>query len=337
MNRVAHRKFEASFRENKGRLVELPDTHFLALAWDAIVRSLLNAIQEADKSDARFEVHRNRCDGACFRASYRRSSVIPTNDLKWVLTATESTLSVALETPPSAAKTVSFDQFDQNSSRLVEALLEIPCESGSTRLKVDNIDVNLPQGIKGRSSSYVFSRIPGSSLHVSLIGPLPNQSLSPDLLSWVHDAACHLSPIFALLAPPCDVDIKGSDANESMAFPEGARRYRIHTARERSRALVSKAKREHSRLHGGRLPCEVCGFDFNAMYGDRGSEYAEAHHRLPLSESGDDRESRAEDLAVVCANCHRMLHRSPFMTVEELHGLLDARHGANPGGQPKTE
>ncbi|EOW9267990.1 HNH endonuclease [Vibrio cholerae] len=39
----------------------------------------------------------------------------------------------------------------------------------------------------------------------------------------------------------------------------------------------------------------------------------EAHHIIPLSElcSVDGSKTRLEDLAIVCSNCHRMLHRAP--------------------------
>lgn len=322
MNRVTQRTFAAAIRENKGRLAVLPDKHYLAVAWNAIALRLPRSIQEADPSPARLIISRKSCDGSCFRATYRRSTVSLRNDLKWFLTASEQRLLVGFETPLSSARTVSFDQFDQNSSQLVESLLSIPAELGLIKLKVDNVDVILPRADEKEPEGYRFSRAPNDSLQVSLAGPAANQTSSPDLLTWVHDAACHLAPIFNLLAPPCDVDIKGSDASEAVGYPEGARKYRIHKARERSHALVAKAKQRHARMNGGRLPCEVCGFDFIAVYGRRGAEYAEAHHRLPLCGSNDDRESRVDDLAIVCANCHRMLHRSPFMTVEDLKASI---------------
>ncbi|MFD3502821.1 HNH endonuclease [Streptomyces sp. NPDC058678] len=57
------------------------------------------------------------------------------------------------------------------------------------------------------------------------------------------------------------------------------------------------------------LRCEVCSFDFTAAYGELGDGYIEVHHRLPLHISGVT-ETRIADLALLCANCHRMCHRS---------------------------
>jgi len=68
------------------------------------------------------------------------------------------------------------------------------------------------------------------------------------------------------------------------------------------------------------LECEVCGFDFFETYGERGNGFAECHHKLPLSHG--TRSTYLRDLAVVCANCHRMLHRGDSLTVEELRDGL---------------
>ena len=58
----------------------------------------------------------------------------------------------------------------------------------------------------------------------------------------------------------------------------------------------------------GRLICTVCDFDFLKFYGKRGKDFAEAHHMIPVSEMSEDASSKPEDMAIVCANCHRMLH-----------------------------
>ena len=108
---------------------------------------------------------------------------------------------------------------------------------------------------------------------------------------------------------------------EDDTFPEGRRVQRIHIIRERSPRLVSLAKKRHAERHGGNLPCEACGFDFKDRYGPRGDLFIEAHHTLPLSTS-DESETCVEHLALVCANCHRMLHKKPWMSVNELKSLL---------------
>lgn len=87
---------------------------------------------------------------------------------------------------------------------------------------------------------------------------------------------------------------------------EEKRRYRLHRTIERNPRLSKEAKRVHG------YSCQVCGFDFEAIYGDLGHDYIEAHHRISLASLPKDKSvtlSPKDDFAVVCANCHRMLHR----------------------------
>ncbi|MFJ3096015.1 HNH endonuclease [Streptomyces hydrogenans] len=105
---------------------------------------------------------------------------------------------------------------------------------------------------------------------------------------------------------PAPVD--ETDDPESLEAPEGRllRRWALH--RERDRGLRSR-KIQHVRTLGQPLRCEVCTFDFGLTYGPLGAGYVEVHHVTPLYVSGP-RKTRLEDLALLCANCHRMCHRS---------------------------
>jgi hypothetical protein len=115
---------------------------------------------------------------------------------------------------------------------------------------------------------------------------------------------------------------------EDLAFfeaHEGSRVLRVHQNRERDATLRRRAKDLHRARTGG-LACTVCGFDFEARYGEIGTDFAEVHHAVPLSsydEEGAMTDVRA--LVVVCANCHRMLHRRrPWLLADNLKQLLDA-------------
>jgi hypothetical protein len=112
------------------------------------------------------------------------------------------------------------------------------------------------------------------------------------------------------------------DLPEETAFSEGKERYAMHIRYERKPALTRLVKDRAIAQHG-RLACEACGFDFSKIYGERGDGYIEAHHKVPVSELGEDSYSRVDDLALVCSNCHSMLHRmSPLPTVEELRNMI---------------
>jgi len=110
--------------------------------------------------------------------------------------------------------------------------------------------------------------------------------------------------------------------------PEGAILLREHKRRERSQRLVRK-KKETSLAATGTLACEVCGFDFERFYGSVGAGFIECHHRKPLSELRPGSRTRLEDLALVCPNCHRMLHRMDDPSdLDQLRRLLDQERTA---------
>lgn len=112
-----------------------------------------------------------------------------------------------------------------------------------------------------------------------------------------------------------------SEDDES-AFPEGVAAYKLHRRFERDGEFSRRVKQ--ARLKAlGKLACEVCRFDFARVYGVWGLGYIEAHHRVPVHKLDGKSSTRAEDLALVCSNCHRMLHRSnPQITVEELRSRM---------------
>lgn len=104
---------------------------------------------------------------------------------------------------------------------------------------------------------------------------------------------------------------------------EGGPLYVLAIRRERSRAL-RKRKIAQAEGVGSDISCEVCDFNFYESYGALGLSFIEVHHRTPLHVSGTV-ESTLDDLALLCSNCHRMLHRRGWMTVEQLSAIYHAR------------
>ncbi|GAA1452535.1 HNH endonuclease [Nocardiopsis tropica] len=112
------------------------------------------------------------------------------------------------------------------------------------------------------------------------------------------------------------------EADEEASALEGRLLVRKHYARERNRKLRAQ-KVDQARSRGLPVACEACGFDFGRTYGDRGSNYIEVHHIVPLHHIGESR-TRLQDLALMCANCHRMIHVSkPWLTVDQLSALVE--------------
>lgn len=73
--------------------------------------------------------------------------------------------------------------------------------------------------------------------------------------------------------------------------------------------------------------CQVCGFNFRDFYGSLGAGYIEVHHLRPLSRRRTEQVTNIKDLAVVCANCHRVLHRNGKepITLDELRKATRGR------------
>jgi len=87
-------------------------------------------------------------------------------------------------------------------------------------------------------------------------------------------------------------------------FPEGGIQELTLELRKRNPLLREQAIARY----GDR--CQICGFSFEELYGELGKGYIEVHHLTPLSDREGEASTRVEDVMVVCANCHRMLHRN---------------------------
>ena len=98
-------------------------------------------------------------------------------------------------------------------------------------------------------------------------------------------------------------DEKGFDYEDLTKLKE-------HKRIERNRKLAEKAKKFHG------YTCQACGFNFEERYGEIGKGFIEAHHLTPLSELKGQKIplDPQKDFAVLCSNCHRMIHRSEYVS-----------------------
>lgn len=57
--------------------------------------------------------------------------------------------------------------------------------------------------------------------------------------------------------------------------------------------------------------CEACNMSFADRYPDIGEGFIECHHKIPYADikEGEARYLNTDDFAVLCSNCHRMIHR----------------------------
>lgn len=156
-------------------------------------------------------------------------------------------------------------------------------------------DLEQPLDVRGTSNS------PLSELQVD--APASGNSIPEHVAEALAEAwAAYLGKFDAGL---------GKGDPELAAFEgEEKRRFINHRSRERALrdAKLNEARRANS---DGRLRCEVpgCGFDFEAVYGSIGVGFAHVHHLRPLAEEFATTVTTLQDLAVVCANCHSIIHR----------------------------
>jgi hypothetical protein len=156
------------------------------------------------------------------------------------------------------------------------------------------------------------SRRGRSAFYMAVLVTLPDVdfALNPRRV-WLKDAPRSFDSEYAELFPEED----------PVAAREGRVEYRRHRVRERS-PLLRRMKKEAALRDLGGLQCEACGFDYAERYGPLGKGYIECHHKVALA-TADERETTLDDLALICASCHRMIHRSqPMLSVEELRENL---------------
>ncbi len=124
-------------------------------------------------------------------------------------------------------------------------------------------------------------------------------------------------------------DSEEGDSDDKYEAIEGRMLTRQHRAYERNRKLVERKKQQVQRRLG-KLSCEACKFDFAESYGDRGVGFIECHHIRPVSELTGGGKTTPDDLVLLCANCHRMVHaRRPWLSLAELINIR-INHRDNP-------
>lgn len=98
-----------------------------------------------------------------------------------------------------------------------------------------------------------------------------------------------------------------SDSADDDDFLEGRVLTLLHKRRERNSRIRAKLLRSRRANHD--LCCEMCGG--KSAVSDPAFEDAmfEAHHRVPISASKGERMVTIAEMALVCANCHRLVHR----------------------------
>jgi 5-methylcytosine-specific restriction protein A len=138
---------------------------------------------------------------------------------------------------------------------------------------------------------------------------------SPDRVTQIGDAIVAAAAMLG-----SDVDLP----SEEDEFQEGRLLTAMHFRRERAPKL--RAKLLALRRKQGVLSCDACNVRPIAVGLEFEDAIFEAHHLLPLGVTGPT-VTRLADLSLLCANCHRLIHRliathRRWIDVKELRRML---------------
>lgn len=133
----------------------------------------------------------------------------------------------------------------------------------------------------------------------------------PDDTTLVADLRQFTDYYFTLVARESSLfDSIQKEEDEGEYQWEDLRLLRMHKRIERNRKLVADVKKCLGST------CQACRARLEEIYGSIAEGYIEAHHLVPLSVLKGKRIplSPRRDFAVLCPNCHRMIHRSDYVS-----------------------
>jgi 5-methylcytosine-specific restriction protein A len=129
------------------------------------------------------------------------------------------------------------------------------------------------------------------------------------------------------------------ESHEDDEFFEGRLLTEVHKRRERNPNVRKRLLASRQRL--GRLACDLCRG--HSMSDDPTFEDAsfEAHHTMPIS-MVMARMTRLADLSLLCANCHRLVHRAisskkRWLSIDECRELFGRRASRSSGSSDDSE
>ncbi|MFD3264020.1 HNH endonuclease [Phenylobacterium ferrooxidans] len=110
------------------------------------------------------------------------------------------------------------------------------------------------------------------------------------------------------------------DEAEDFEFYEGRLLTQSHIRRERSAGLRKALLKKRQ---GDALHCDVCGEAHAGLSPELRAAAFEAHHIVPIATAGEG-PTKLSDVALLCATCHRLLHRLIALKREWV-GLAEAK------------
>jgi len=106
---------------------------------------------------------------------------------------------------------------------------------------------------------------------------------------------------------PKDYAKSGTNEDDEVLELEGGVLFRLHRYYERSPSNRRKKIKSTLKKHG-KICCEVCGIEPHVDY-KLDKILIECHHKTPLKDIAKVTKTTLSDLALLCPNCHRAIHR----------------------------
>lgn len=150
-----------------------------------------------------------------------------------------------------------------------------------------------------------------------------------ELASHPERVACLADTIRKALyideAERSSISAASSSEEPEWEFAEGRLLTSLHMRRERSRKvrqeLVAQRKKD------GQLGCDLCLWTCVSASDAFREAVFEAHHLIPLAHLVESHKTKLRDVALLCANCHRLIHRAielekRWLTLEQARSIL---------------
>ena len=146
-------------------------------------------------------------------------------------------------------------------------------------------------------------------------------ALLPGLFDVIHGKSIVIKPSVESALPE---ELSYDDIGN---LKEGSKKQITVNAYERNTVARAACIKYYKAKNAGKLKCEICGFDFGKVYGEKFADKIHIHHLVEISSIGEEYEVDAtKELLPVCPNCHMIAHsRKPAYSPEEIKEMIKSK------------
>lgn len=142
-----------------------------------------------------------------------------------------------------------------------------------------------------------------------------------DFIPFEHKLKAEKSTVLRLTGDRLDLllekELHVNNETKFIEVEEGKQHRSENKFRERNRTII-EIKKSLSDYR-----CEVCNMKFIERYGKIGKKHIIAHHLNPIGSRSGSSVTTLDDIALVCSNCHDIIHKkNPPYTINELRRMI---------------